>query len=161
MWIWYIVLPAVVFTTFGLAGLLFYMKRAHDANMKKVPLKNVEGGEDESLFGARPVGNSTLREEWNNGQDFSCEMTSGSGSGFPKLIARSFAKDIVNNLQEKIGGGRYGNVWKGTHNGDYVAIKIFNTRDEDSFRREIKIYNEKHAMNHDNILRYTIFKNTR
>ena len=39
------------------------MKRAHDANMKKVPLKNVEGGEDESLFGARPVGNSTLRLE--------------------------------------------------------------------------------------------------
>ena len=63
--------------------------------MKKLPL-NV--GEDVGLFGARPVGDSTLRDEFNNGQEFSCEMTSGSGSGFPKLIARSFAKDIVNNL---------------------------------------------------------------
>src|SRR5699024_502343 len=50
-------------------------------------------------------GDSTLREV----QDGS--MTSGSGSGYPVLIQRTFAKQI--NRKECIGKGRYGEVWKG------------------------------------------------
>ena len=34
-----------------------------------------------------------------------------------------------------------------------VAVKIFNTRDEDSFKRETRIYNT-YQLHHDNILRY-------
>jgi bone morphogenetic protein receptor type-1B len=31
-------------------------------------------------------------------------------------------------------------VWKGRWNGDFVAVKIFFSRDEDSWHRETKIY---------------------
>ena len=68
------------------------------------------------------------------------------------MVERSFAKDIVYSSY-KIGGGRYGEVWKGTYRGDEVAVKIFNTRDEDSFKRETRIYNT-YQLHHDNILRY-------
>ena len=47
--------------------------------MKRLPF-NAGDNELDGLF-ARPVGDSTLRNEFNNGQDFSCEVTSGSGSG--------------------------------------------------------------------------------
>ena len=98
---------------------------------------------------AHAVGDSTLREYQNGGQEASCDVTSGSGSGMPKLTRRTFAKDI--SLICKIGGGRYGEVWKGTWNGDEVAVKIFNTRDEASFKRETGIYGTT-LLRHENIL---------
>ena len=51
------------------------------------------------------------------------------------------------------GKGRYGEVWKGRWNGDFVAVKIFFSRDEDSWRRETKIYTTV-LLRHENILGY-------
>ena len=52
-----------------------------------------------------------------------------------------------------LGKGRYGEVWKGRWNGDSVAVKIFFSRDEDSWRRETKIYTTV-LLRHENILGY-------
>lgn len=44
-------------------------------------------------------------------------------------------------LQEIIGQGKYGKVYKGIFNNSLVAVKIFLTRDEDSWKRETDLYN--------------------
>lgn len=49
------------------------------------------------------------------------------------------------------GKGRYGEVWKGTWMGESVAVKIFSSRDEQSWFRETEIYNTV-QLRHDNIL---------
>lgn len=46
---------------------------------------------------------------------------------------------------------RYGEVWRGMYHGENVAIKIFNSRDEASWRRESEIYNTV-LLRHENIL---------
>ena len=65
-------------------------------------------------------------------------MTSGSGSGLPLLIQRTLAKEIT--LEECVGNGRYGQVWRAVWQGDHVAVKIFFSRDEASWARETQIY---------------------
>lgn len=65
-------------------------------------------------------------------------LTSGSGSGLPLLIQRTIAKQT--SLNECIGKGRYGEVWRGIWHGENVAVKIFFSRDEASWRRETEIY---------------------
>ncbi|MBN3320074.1 ACVL1 kinase, partial [Atractosteus spatula] len=49
------------------------------------------------------------------------------------------------------GKGRYGEVWRGTWMGENVAVKIFSSRDEQSWFRETEIYNTV-QLRHDNIL---------
>ena len=49
------------------------------------------------------------------------------------------------------GKGRYGEVWRGTWTGENVAVKIFSSRDEQSWFRETAIYNTV-QLRHDNIL---------
>lgn len=51
------------------------------------------------------------------------------------------------------GKGRYGEVWKGKYHGESVAVKIFLSRDESSWRRETEIYNTV-LLRHENILGY-------
>ncbi|XP_061547683.1 activin receptor type-1C isoform X1 [Phycodurus eques] len=75
--------------------------------------------------------------------------TSGSGSGLPLLVQRTIARTIV--LQESIGKGRFGEVWRGKWRGEDVAVKIFSTRDERSWFRETEIY-QTIMLRHDNIL---------
>lgn len=65
-------------------------------------------------------------------------VTSGSGSGLPLLIQRTMARQV--SLCECIGRGRYGEVWRGIWHGESVAVKIFFSRDEDSWKRETEIY---------------------
>lgn len=65
-------------------------------------------------------------------------MTSGSGSGLPLLIQRTISKQVT--LLDCIGKGRYGEVWKAVWHGEYVAVKIFFSRDEESWKRETEIY---------------------
>ncbi|KAM4705860.1 TGF-beta receptor type-1 [Rhinophrynus dorsalis] len=64
--------------------------------------------------------------------------TSGSGSGLPLLVQRTIARTIV--LQESIGKGRFGEVWRGKWRGEEVAVKIFSSREERSWFREAEIY---------------------
>lgn len=74
---------------------------------------------------------------------------SGSGSGLPLLVQRTFSRQIT--LIECIGKGKYGEVFRGTWRSDDVAVKIFSSRDEVSWRRETEIY-RSNLIRHENIL---------
>lgn len=99
----------------------------HDAAMLKVP-----PGDDPTY-----------------GDIFDEFCTSGSGTGLPYLVQRTMARQI--SLVECVGKGRYGEVWRGTWMGESVAVKIFSSRDEQSWFRETEIYNTV-QLRHDNIL---------
>ena len=75
--------------------------------------------------------------------------TSGSGSGLPLLVQRTIARQI--HLAEIIGKGRFGEVWRGRWRGESVAVKIFSSRDEKSWFREVEIY-QTVMLRHSNIL---------
>ncbi|KAG7471874.1 hypothetical protein MATL_G00102700 [Megalops atlanticus] len=75
--------------------------------------------------------------------------TSGSGSGLPLFVQRTVARTIV--LQEIIGKGRFGEVWRGKWRGGDVAVKIFSSREERSWFREAEIY-QTIMLRHENIL---------
>ncbi|VDO07985.1 unnamed protein product [Rodentolepis nana] len=79
------------------------------------------------------------------------DMTSGSGSGAgqPLLVERTVARQVT--LSTRIGEGRYGEVWLGRLHGDQVAVKIFSSRNENSWIREKEIY-ETATLRHSNIL---------
>ena len=151
-------LPVVVLIILA-SIILVIMKSCHNKRMKKLNSSRWGGwlmwdnGEDpaptDQLLGTRvqAVGDSTLREFHGNDQD----MTSGSGSGMPHLVQRTLAKQI--RLLDRVGKGRYGEVWRGKWNGDFVAVKIFFSRDEDSWKRETDIYSTV-LLRHENILGY-------
>lgn len=82
--------------------------------------------------------------------------TSGSGSGLPLLVQRSIARQIQ--LIDVIGKGRFGEVWKGHWRGETVAVKIFFSRDERSWFREVEIY-QTVMLRHDNILGFVAADN--
>lgn len=135
--------------------ILIAMKSCHNKRMEELHKKwgnwlGWDNGEQnataDELLGlrAQAVGDSTLRE-------FQDDMTSGSGSGMPHLVQRTLAKQI--RLLDRIGKGRYGEVWRGQWNGDNVAVKIFFSRDEDSWKRETDIYSTV-LLRHENILGY-------
>jgi len=69
--------------------------------------------------------------------------------GLPLLIQRTIARQIQ--LQDIIGKGRYGEVWRGSWNGECVAVKIFHSREERSWTREAEIY-QTVMLRHKNIL---------
>ncbi|XP_035223918.1 TGF-beta receptor type-1-like [Stegodyphus dumicola] len=75
--------------------------------------------------------------------------SSGSGSGLPLLVQRSIARMIT--LHEIVGKGRYGEVWRGKFRDDAVAVKIFPSRDERSWYREVEIY-QTVMLRHANVL---------
>jgi len=77
------------------------------------------------------------------------ETCSGSGSGLPLLMQRSIAQQI--NLKHIIGQGRFGEVHLGRWRGEHVAVKIFSTRDEESWFRESEVY-QTVMLRHENIL---------
>ncbi|XP_053327641.1 activin receptor type-1C [Spea bombifrons] len=75
--------------------------------------------------------------------------TSGSGSGLPLLVQRTIARTVV--IQDIVGKGRFGEVWRGKWCGEDVAVKIFSSRDERSWFREAEIY-QTVMLRHENIL---------
>ncbi|KAG7300616.1 hypothetical protein JYU34_014909 [Plutella xylostella] len=94
---------------------------------------------------ARCAGDSTLREYLEQ------SATSGSGAGLPLMVQRTLAKQVA--LHARVGKGRFGEVWRGLWYADDVAVKIFFSRDEASWRRETEIYSTV-LLRHDNILAY-------
>lgn len=100
---------------------------------------------DDLLKRSHACGDSTLREY------FDQSVTSGSGSGLPLLIQRTLARQVT--LAECIGRGRYGEVWRAIWHGENVAVKIFFSRDEESWKRETEIYSTV-LLRHENILGY-------
>ncbi|XP_064408441.1 activin receptor type-1B isoform X2 [Latimeria chalumnae] len=71
------------------------------------------------------------------------------GRGLPLFVQRTVARTIV--LQEVIGKGRFGEVWRGKWRGGDVAVKIFSSREERSWFREAEIY-QTVMLRHENIL---------
>ncbi|ELT90987.1 hypothetical protein CAPTEDRAFT_109715, partial [Capitella teleta] len=92
---------------------------------------------------AEQAGDSTLKDMYESSQ------SSGSGSGLPLLVQRTVARQV--SLVECIGKGKYGEVWRGTYHSENVAVKIFSSRDEQSWARESEIYNTV-LLRHENIL---------
>ena len=64
-------------------------------------------------------------------------------------MQRSIAQQI--NLKHIIGQGRFGEVHLGQWRGEPVAVKIFSTRDEESWFRESEVY-QTVMLRHENIL---------
>ncbi|XP_051479854.1 activin receptor type-1C [Apus apus] len=97
-----------------------------------------------------PLSESNLASSGKTLRDLIYDMTtSGSGSGLPLLVQRTIARTIV--LQEIVGKGRFGEVWRGKWCGEDVAVKIFSSRDERSWFREAEIY-QTVMLRHENIL---------
>ena len=69
--------------------------------------------------------------------------------GCPLLIQRTIARQVT--LMQTIGKGRYGEVYLGNWQGENVAVKLLSTRDEDSWKREVEIY-QTVMLRHDNLL---------
>ncbi|XP_036400911.1 activin receptor type-1-like isoform X2 [Megalops cyprinoides] len=136
-----IVAPVIVLIFLsGIAALAF--RRIHQNRMERLTARDAEYGTIDGLI-ASNVGDSTLADLL----DHSC--TSGSGSGLPFLVQRTVARQIT--LNECVGKGRYGEVWRGQWQGENVAVKIFSSRDEKSWFRETEIYNTV-LLRHENIL---------
>lgn len=136
-----IVAPVVVLIVLSAIAILVF-RRIHQNQMERLTARDAEYGTIDGLI-ASNVGESTLADLL----DHSC--TSGSGSGLPFLVQRTVARQIT--LNECVGKGRYGEVWRGQWQGESVAVKIFSSRDEKSWFRETEIYNTV-LLRHENIL---------
>ncbi|XP_074836230.1 activin receptor type-1-like isoform X2 [Carettochelys insculpta] len=112
---------------------------------RQLPFRHSDLGDSDMMLKASVVGDSTLQDLLNE------DCTTGSGSGLPFLVQRTMARQIT--LVECVGKGRYGEVWRGVWHGENVAVKIFSSRDEQSWFRETEIYNTV-LLRHDNILGY-------
>ncbi|XP_067108956.1 activin receptor type-1-like isoform X2 [Osmerus mordax] len=133
--------PILVLMVLSAAAMLVF-RRIHQHQMERLTARDAEYGTIDGLI-ASNVGESTLADLL----DHSC--TSGSGSGLPFLVQRTVARQIT--LNECVGKGRYGEVWRGLWQGESVAVKIFSSRDEKSWFRETEIYNTV-LLRHENIL---------
>lgn len=138
-----IVIVAPIIVLIGLSAIaILVFRRIHRNQMERLTSRDAEYGTIDGLI-ASNVGESTLADLL----DHSC--TSGSGSGLPFLVQRTVARQIT--LNECVGKGRYGEVWRGQWQGENVAVKIFSSRDEKSWFRETEIYNTV-LLRHENIL---------
>ncbi|CAH2097344.1 unnamed protein product [Euphydryas editha] len=123
----------------------YFSSNMYSSHVTSAYYEGVEGSQNGPGLHAVAAGDSTLREY------LECSVTSGSGSGLPLMVQRTLAKQV--SLIERIGKGRYGEVWRGSWYADSVAVKIFFSRDEASWRRETEIYSTV-LLRHDNILAY-------
>ncbi|XP_006900270.1 PREDICTED: serine/threonine-protein kinase receptor R3 [Elephantulus edwardii] len=132
------VLTLLALLGLGALGLWHFRKRE-----KKHWVLHSELGESSIILKTSEQGDSML------GDLLDSDCTTGSGSGLPFLVQRTVARQVA--LVECVGKGRYGEVWRGLWHGESVAVKIFSSRDEQSWFRETEIYNTV-LLRHDNIL---------
>ncbi|XP_027874014.1 serine/threonine-protein kinase receptor R3 [Xiphophorus couchianus] len=135
--LWIAVALLLLFTSVSVCGFLLFLR------FRRAPSK-LKDPEDHGLTVKVPTGNDPTY-----GEIFDEFCTSGSGTGLPYLVQRTMARQI--SLVECVGKGRYGEVWRGTWMGESVAVKIFSSRDEQSWFRETEIYNTV-QLRHENIL---------
>ncbi|XP_034477327.1 activin receptor type-1 isoform X2 [Drosophila innubila] len=136
--------PFLIITLMG-AVAVFFMRRSHRKRLAATRIKQDPESYlvNDELLRATSAGDSTLREYLQH------SVTSGSGSGLPLLVQRTLAKQVT--LIECIGRGKYGEVWRGHWHGESIAVKIFFSRDEESWKRETEIYSTV-LLRHENIL---------
>lgn len=77
------------------------------------------------------------------------DQSSDSGSDMPCLIQRTIAKEVT--LVKSVGEGRYGKVWQAKWHEEDVAVKMFMSQCESSWRWETEIY-QTLLLRHDSIL---------
>ena len=77
------------------------------------------------------------------------DITNSSGAGVPQLVQRTIAREI--DFIKYIGGGRFGQVYHAKWRRDDIAVKMFKTTEEASWRREHDIFNTI-LLRHENIL---------
>ncbi|KAM5180944.1 activin receptor type-1-like [Mantella aurantiaca] len=135
------VLPVVLFLILAILFTLLFWKLRRKSRKKSLARLIDFGNVD--IVNASTVGDSTL------GDLLDDYCTTGSGSGLPFLVQRTVARQVT--LVECVGKGRYGEVWRGMWQGENVAVKIFSSRDEQSWFRETEIYNTV-LLRHENIL---------
>ncbi|XP_063897542.1 activin receptor type-1 isoform X1 [Helicoverpa armigera] len=123
----------------------YFSSNMYSPHVTSAYYEGMEGSQTGVGVRATAAGDSTLREY------LECSVTSGSGSGLPLMVQRTLAKQV--SLCHCVGKGRYGEVWRGSWYADSVAVKIFFSRDEASWRRETEIYSTV-LLRHDNILAY-------
>eukprot|EP00096_Caligus_rogercresseyi_P012349 TRINITY_DN513_c0_g1_i3.p1 TRINITY_DN513_c0_g1~~TRINITY_DN513_c0_g1_i3.p1 ORF type:complete len:549 (-),score=173.51 TRINITY_DN513_c0_g1_i3:880-2526(-) len=135
-----------VLLAFAIAVVLL---RSHSAKRRRSKFWPSTWGEEGRLYHeVRSTALSSSSDE--TLQDFlTSSGYSGSGSGLPLLVQRSVARQI--SLLESVGKGRFGEVWKGSWRGEFVAVKIFSSIDEKSWFREVEIY-QTVMLRHENIL---------
>ncbi|XP_042310375.1 serine/threonine-protein kinase receptor R3 [Sceloporus undulatus] len=124
-----------------LVGLVLW--KMSQSQPRKMQFGCDELGDMDFILKSSVIGDSTLEDLMDD------DCTTGSGSGLPFLVQRTVARQIT--LAECVGKGRYGEVWRGIWHGENVAVKIFSSRDEQSWFRETEIYNTV-LLRHDNIL---------
>ncbi|XP_067385925.1 serine/threonine-protein kinase receptor R3 [Emydura macquarii macquarii] len=137
-----ILVPLLAFLVLLVLITLFFWKLAQHRR-KRLLCRHDDLGDTDIMLKASMVGDGTLEDL------LSEDCTTGSGSGLPFLVQRTVARQIA--LVECVGKGRYGEVWRGVWHGENVAVKIFSSRDEQSWFRETEIYNTV-LLRHDNIL---------
>ncbi|XP_028438272.1 serine/threonine-protein kinase receptor R3 isoform X1 [Perca flavescens] len=137
--LWITLSLLLLITTASMCGLVLFLRfrRAHGLR------NDVHGDRDVTMLKVPDGDDPTY------GDIFDEFCTSGSGTGLPYLVQRTMARQI--SLVQCVGKGRYGEVWRGTWMGESVAVKIFSSRDEQSWFRETEIYNTV-QLRHDNIL---------
>lgn len=74
-------------------------------------------------------------------------LTSGSGSGLPKLVQRTIANQLE--MIQIINKGRYGQVWKGKWRDETIAVKVYNNEEYALWQREDEIYQR---LGHENVV---------
>ncbi|KAI1291933.1 Bone morphogenetic protein receptor type-1A [Halotydeus destructor] len=94
---------------------------------------------------------STPQKNYGNDSYDDMSFGSGSGAGLPLLVQRTISKQLE--MVKSIGRGRYGEVILAKWRGDDVAVKVFVTTEEASWRREQEVYSTT-LMPHENILGY-------
>ena len=77
------------------------------------------------------------------------EIEASSGRGDSKMEQKTIVDEIKR--VKHIGNGRFGRVWLGEWRNERVAVKVFETKDRESFEHEQKIYHTV-MLHHESIL---------
>ncbi|KAH7730971.1 DAF-1 protein [Aphelenchoides avenae] len=153
---WYILLLMVVAVTFSAFGLLvgiFWFSSDRSKQFIRRWLLRLTHGEGKLLDDdGRPLIFNKERTRLDALlDDLETANSSGSGAGMPILAQRTIARQIT--LKDCIGRGRFGEVFVGEWRGEKVAVKIFLSRDEQSWHRETEIF-RTNMLRHSNLLRW-------
>ncbi|KAI6214169.1 Receptor protein serine/threonine kinase [Aphelenchoides besseyi] len=92
-----------------------------------------------------------VESEKSCGSEMTWESGSGSDSGLVTLNQRTIALNLT--LMEMVARGRYGEVRRALYRGTVVAVKMFYTTEEESWKNERDIY-QTEMLNHENILQF-------
>ncbi|XP_055358004.1 bone morphogenetic protein receptor type-1B-like [Paramacrobiotus metropolitanus] len=112
---------------------------------RKIPGDPLSALESQSLMGPLKLFSSSSAAK----DQMEQSMTSGSGSGLPRLVQTTVARQLQ--FQQNIGRGRYGEVWLARYRDEKVAVKIFSTLDDASWESEKDLY-QTCMLRHENIL---------